>query len=82
MDEVACKIGQGVVVFVGGWNFSLALHVDEVVGVDLQTTLVQHPLVTFNAETGKCVQFLLLQELFEALGPARGRHILKISVLF
>ena len=83
MDEVACKIGQGVVVFVVGWIFPLALHVDEVVGVDLQTRLVQHPLVTSNAETDKCVQFLLLQEVFEALGPARGEtHIYRLVFFF
>ena len=76
VDDAACNIGQGVEVFAGVWIFPLALHVDEVVGVDLQTRLVQHPLVTSNAETDKCVQFLLLQELFEALGPARGEtHI-------
>ena len=71
LDDAACNIGQGVIIFVGLWIFPLALHVDEVVGVDFQTRLPQHPLVTSNAETDKCVQFLLLREVFEALGPAR-----------
>ena len=72
VDDAACNIGQGVIVFGGLWIFPLALHVDEVVGVDFQARLSKLPLVTSNAETDKCVQFLRLQELFEALGPTRG----------
>ena len=67
---------------IAGWIFPLALHVNKVIGVDLQTRLVQHPLVASNAETDKCVQFLLLQEVFEALGPARGETHIYILVFF
>jgi hypothetical protein len=48
------------------------LNVDDVLGVDLEARLLQHLFVIFNAKTDKGVQLLLLQELFEVLGPARG----------
>ena len=40
VDHTGCNISQGVVLFSGAWNSPLALNVDELVGVDLQTRLV------------------------------------------
>ena len=80
VDGAGCNISQGVVLFSDVWNSLEALNVDELVGVDLQTTHLQLLFVAFNAETGKCEQRLMLQQLVQALGPARGETFLKIGI--
>ena len=63
VDDAGCNISQGVIHFSGVWNSLLALNVDELVRVDLQTGQLQLLFVAFNAETGKCEQRLMLQQL-------------------
>ena len=70
VDEAGCKLSQRLPLLSIGWNSPFALHVDELVGVDLQTRQLQLLLVTSNGEANKGVQLLLLQELAEFLGPA------------
>ena len=72
VDDAGRNISQGVVLFSSVWNSPLALNVDELVAVDLQTGQLQLLFVAFNAETGKCEQLLMLQHLGQALGPARA----------
>ena len=70
VDEAGCKLSQRLPLLYIVWNSPFALHVDELVGVDLQTRQLQLLLVTSNGEANKGVQLLLLQELAEFLGPA------------
>ena len=72
VDDAGCNISQGVVRFSVVWNSLVALNVDVLVGVYLQTRHLQHLFVIMNAETGKGEQHLLLEEALEALGPSRG----------
>ena len=70
VDEAACKLSQRLPLLSIVWNSPFALHVDVLVGVDLQTRQFQLLLVTSNGEANKGVQLLLLQERAEFLGPA------------
>ena len=72
VDDTGCNISQGVVRFSVVWNSPVALNVDVLVGVYLQTRQLKLVPVIFNAETGKGEQLLLLEEALEALGPSRG----------
>ena len=60
VDDAGCNISQGVVLFSGVWNSLVALNVDVLVGVYLQTRHLQLVLVTLNAETSKGEQLLPL----------------------
>ena len=73
VDDAACNISQGVVLFSGVWNSPDALNVDVLVGVDRRKVRLHHLIfVAFNAETGKCEQLVMLQHGGQELGPARA----------
>ena len=81
VDEVGCKLSQRLPPLSIVWNSPLALHVDELVGVDLQTRQLQLLLVTSNAKANKGVQLLLLQERAEFLGPASNSFTEETTVV-